>query len=57
MAEAPQACCEQARQLYVKRMAKAITSYPVIKDLPCPKCRRIIQIRIYGPPREAGETA
>jgi len=31
------------------RLRKAITSYPVIKDVPCPKCRRIIKIRLYTP--------
>ena len=50
MADDLQACCQQAHQDYVNRMTKTVTSYPVIKDLPCPTCRRIIPIRIYAPP-------
>jgi len=56
MADTLQACCERARQTYVQRITKTIMSYPVIKDIPCPTCRRIIPIRLYGPPGEAGET-
>jgi hypothetical protein len=50
MADELQACCQKARQAYVSRLTKAVASYPVIKDLPCPTCKRIIQIRIYNPP-------
>jgi hypothetical protein len=57
MAQELQPCCQQARREYVRRLTKAIASYPVIKDLPCPTCRRVIQIRIYTPPDEAGQTA
>jgi hypothetical protein len=53
MAEALQPCCEKARAALVTRLTKGIASYPVIKDVPCPTCRRIIQIRIYVPPAEA----
>lgn len=56
MGEALQACCVRARQEYVARLRKSIASYPVIKDVPCPTCRRIIQIRIYTPRDEAAET-
>ena len=57
MAEAPQPCCVRARQEYIARLMKGIASYPVIKDVPCPTCRRIIQIRIYTRPDESGDTA
>jgi hypothetical protein len=56
MAETLQPCCQRARELYVKRLTKGIASYPVIKEIPCPTCRRIIPIRIYTPPSEAGES-
>ena len=56
MAEKLQPCCEHARRTYVERLHKAITSYPVIKNIPCPTCRRIVPIRIYARP-DAGETA
>jgi hypothetical protein len=56
MAETLEPCCRQARDAYIERITKTIVSYPVIKDIPCPKCRRIIPIRLYGPPT-AGEAA
>jgi hypothetical protein len=56
MAEALQPCCQQARAALVTRLTKGIASYPVIKDVPCPTCRRIIQIRIYVPPSETSDT-
>jgi len=57
MAGTLEPCCEQARQAYVARMIKSVASYPIIKDLPCPKCLRIIQIRVYSRPDQAGGTA
>ncbi len=52
MAEAPQPCCERAREGFVKRLAAAMVSYPVIKSFPCPTCKRIVQIRLYAAPEE-----
>ena len=56
MAYALQPCCELARTRYIARITKGMASYPVIKDIPCPTCRRIIPIRLYAPPAAAGET-
>jgi len=56
MAEALQPCCQKARAALVTRLTKGIASYPVIKDAPCPTCRRIIQIRIYVPPGETRDS-
>ena len=57
MAETLEPCCEKARRSYVTRLRKAIVSYPVIKDVPCPSCKRIIKIRLYTPPSELAEGA
>lgn len=57
MAEPLQECCQRARGQLITRLTKGIASYPVIKDVPCPTCRRIIQIRVYVRPGETGETA
>ena len=57
MAEPLQPCCQRARDALVVRLTKGIASYPVIKDVPCPTCRRIIQIRIYVRPGATGDTA
>ena len=56
MAETLPPCCQRARQAYVGRVTKTIMSYPVIKDIPCPTCRRVIPIRLYAPPSEVRET-
>jgi hypothetical protein len=56
MAEALQPCCEKARTHYLARVASGITSYPVIKSIPCPTCKRIIEIRVYTRPGAAGES-
>ncbi len=53
MADALQPCCERARANFIKRLAAAMVSYPVIKDLPCPTCKRIVPIRLYAAPEEA----
>ncbi len=57
MAEKLEPCCQRAWHAYVERLRKAIVSYPVIKDVPCPSCKRIIKIRLYTPPGELGEGA
>jgi len=51
------ACCIAARDAYVKRIADKIVSYPWIKEFPCPDCRRVVKVRLYGPPGKAGEAA
>ena len=57
MAEALNPCCQVARQRYIKRVTETVASYPLIKDIPCPTCRRIIQIRLYVPPGAVEESA
>lgn len=52
MADELQPCCLRARDEYIERVTKTLMSYPLIKDLPCPKCARIIPIRIYAAPTE-----
>ncbi len=57
MADELQPCCVLARDAYLRRIADSVTSYPVIKQFPCPTCRQIVPVRLYGPPDEAGEAA
>ncbi len=52
MTEELSPCCQRARQAFVRRLANAVVSYPVIKSIACPTCRRIIPIRLYAPPTE-----
>jgi hypothetical protein len=53
MADTLHPCCERERARFLARVAHGIASYPVIKDIPCPDCRRIIPIRVYT--REAAD--
>lgn len=57
MAEALLPCCARAQRTYVERITKAIVSYPVIKNIPCPTCKRIIPIRIYAAPSTTSDAA
>jgi hypothetical protein len=52
MADALNPCCQAARARFIERAVATVTSYPLIKSIPCPTCRRIIQIRLYVPPGE-----
>lgn len=53
MATALKPCCEEMVRRYKQRVRDAFTTYPVIKDLPCPVCKQIVPIRIYSPEDEA----
>jgi hypothetical protein len=57
MADALNPCCQATRARFLQRVRATVTSYPVIKDIPCPTCRRIIQIRLYVPPDDAKHDA
>jgi hypothetical protein len=57
MAESLNPCCRKTREHYLQRLRAAVTSYPVIKNSPCPTCSRIIPIRLYVPPDQAERPA
>ncbi len=50
MAEAREPCCEREFQTQLKLIGATYTTFPVIKDVPCPTCQRIIPIRVYKKP-------
>ena len=52
MAETLKPCCERALSETRRRFEDLTTSYPVIKEFPCPTCSQILKLRIYGPPAE-----
>lgn len=52
MATTMNPCCEQALATWVEKIDTLVASYPVIQDRPCPTCRQIIKVRVYGPPEE-----
>jgi hypothetical protein len=39
-------CCARTRTRWEKRIRLHYASFPVIKDVPCDKCRRILEIRV-----------
>ena len=42
-------CCRRTRVRWMARIAACFTTFPVIKDVPCDRCREILEIRVYGP--------
>ena len=40
-------CCARTRQRWEKRIRLHYSSFPVIKDVPCDKCRQILEIRVF----------
>jgi len=40
-------CCVRTRRRWEKRIALHYASFPVIKDVPCDKCRQILEIRVF----------
>jgi hypothetical protein len=42
-----QECCRRTRARWEKRVRLFYNSFPVIKDVPCDKCRRILEIRVF----------
>lgn len=53
MADVREPCCEKEFQTQLKLIASTYTTFPVIKDVPCPTCQRIIPIRVYEKPEAA----
>lgn len=41
------ACCAKTREEWERRIRLYYSSFPIIKDVPCPDCRRILKIRVY----------
>ena len=42
-----QVCCARTRARWEKRIRLFYNSFPVIKDVPCDKCRQILEIRVF----------
>ena len=48
--EAHLAADPAARAEWDRKIRLYYSSFPVIKDVPCEKCRRVLQIRVFEPP-------
>ena len=42
-----QECCRRTRARWDKRIRLYYSSFPVIKDVPCDRCRQILEIRVF----------
>ena len=42
-----QECCVRTRARWERRIRNYYASFPVIKDVPCDKCRQILEIRVF----------
>jgi len=40
-------CCVRTRARWEKRIRQHYASFPVVKDVPCDKCRQILEIRVF----------
>ena len=40
-------CCARTRARWEKRIRQHYASFPVVKDVPCDKCRQILEIRVF----------
>jgi hypothetical protein len=40
-------CCVRTRARWEKRIRAHYASFPVVKDVPCDKCRQILEIRVF----------
>ena len=40
-------CCVRTRARWEKRIRGYYASFPVVKDVPCDKCRQILEIRVF----------
>ena len=40
-------CCARTRARWEKRIRAHYASFPVVKDVPCDKCRQILEIRVF----------
>lgn len=49
-ADAERACCQKTRAEWERRIQMYYSSFPVIKDVPCTTCRRVLKIRVFEPP-------
>ena len=47
-------CCQKTREEWERRIRLYYSSFPVIKDVPCKGCRRILTIRVYDVPSATG---
>ena len=53
MTEQLDACCRRALDEWTRRIRANVSSYPVIQSRPCPVCKKVVKIRVYGPTDEA----
>jgi hypothetical protein len=50
-------CCAAERRRWADRARTSFLSFPVIRNVPCPTCKKVLEIRFYERPGdEAGTT-
>jgi hypothetical protein len=43
-------CCKKTRDEWERKIRLYYSSFPVIKNVPCAGCQRILEIRVYELP-------
>lgn len=51
------ACCAAERRRWIDQVRRNYMTFPVIRQVPCPTCKKVLQIRIYERPGEASGEA
>jgi hypothetical protein len=52
-AEPEKDCCQKTRAEWERKIRLYYSSFPVIKNVPCEGCQRILEIRVYEAPTAA----
>jgi len=45
-------CCAAERRKWLEQIRSSYLTFPVIRSVPCPTCKKILQIRVYERPDE-----
>jgi len=44
------ACCAAERRKHLDSIRKNYVTFPVIRSVPCPTCKKVLHIRVYERP-------
>lgn len=49
------ACCAETRRQWMDQIRRNYLTFPVIRSVPCPTCKMILQIRVYERPGDEAD--
>jgi hypothetical protein len=51
------ACCAAERRRWMEQIRRSYLTFPVIRSVACPTCKKILQIRVYERPGDEAGSA